>query len=448
MCAAAKAKAKAQPKTRISASYFGKRPREVRSEQESRQRQAKTQRMALLDDSALSLQLLDMAAGKQTLGEFVKQVRAAQRAQHAARAVTRKQELRTLAEYRKTIAPAKIKELEESGAVPGSCFVALPSDDGMQRFKCNARFADAAGKVCAVSALQSGKDKFGASLEQWWLRHHEPYQENVGSAALGIEDKTIETSACRREGFCVHQGVGKELYRFRHRFFLKLKLVFKPNTDARLLLRDSFVVARFRGEHLRTGDEAIRFYHIGLPIFNPYRVMLLQLQQAPDPCELDPKEGRLYVSEIGIFQEDYLAMETFPRQSMRWTVKFYIVEELESPCDYMAPNPIPIVEYTEARDEFQFWNAARGARAAGLDLVLAGYAALAGCGLAGLEDGEEDADAPLPEPICDDEPVDEEPSALDELFEDLADALADPSDGGLPAFGTCTSITCFAQSYT
>jgi hypothetical protein len=389
--------------------------------------------MALLDASALSLQVLEMAAGNQTMAVFVKQMRAAQRVQHAASAETRQQQLRTLSAYRKTIAPAKIIELEESGVVPARCFEALPSDDGMQRFRCNARFADAAGKVCAVSALQSGNDKFGATLEQWWLRHHEPYQENVGNTLVSIEDKKIKIPACRREGFCVHQGVGKQVYRFRHAFFLKLKLVFKPKTDARLLLKESFVVARFRGEHLHTGDELVRFYHIGLPIFNPYRVMLLELQQVADPCELDPKEGRLYVSETGMFQEDYLALGTFPRESMRWTVKFYIVEELDSPCDHMAPNPIPIVEYTESLDELQFWNAARGRRAAVLDLVLAGYAALAGIGLEDLDDEDAADDAPLPEPIRDDEPVDEEPSGLDELLLDLEDAFADASAGGLPS---------------
>jgi hypothetical protein len=68
-----------------------------------------------------------------------------------------------------------------------------------------------------------------------------------------------------------------------------------------------------------------------------------------------------------------------------------------------------------------------------LDLVLAGYAALAGIGLEDLDDEDADDDAPLPEPIRDDEPVDEEPSGLDELLLDLEDAFADASAGGLPS---------------
>ena len=96
MCAAAKAKAKSLPKTRLSASYLGKRPREVRREQESRQRQATTQRMALLDASALSLQVLEMAAGNQTMAVFVKQMRAAQRAQHATAAA---EDLSSISKY-------------------------------------------------------------------------------------------------------------------------------------------------------------------------------------------------------------------------------------------------------------------------------------------------------------------------------------------------------------
>ena len=231
-----------------------------------------------------------------------------------------------------------VQDVVQTGLVPASGLVSLPSTGAVQSFWYTETQTAQTGKVAAALSManRSGVPK---QINQDFVVGHQPEKPDVKMAdAVCHLPKVAE---CRKAGVCVCKPETKPRLRFRNALYAVVKSHFKPNTPNRPLLTDGFLFLKLEGHNLTTDEESWCFAHVGFSLISPYRLTFQRMALEADPGELAPRPGRLYLGATYDYRFDFRFLEELQRSGVQWKVSFYCLESTEELVEHLRPSPVP-----------------------------------------------------------------------------------------------------------
>lgn len=149
---------------------------------------------------------------------------------------------------------------------------------------------------------QNQATDIGSQLEAEWQRLHLAV-EHEDTPDLPTEE--IGASACAAAGLCLCTDNGRRVRRLTAALDVHMRKRFPPNSEARNLLLEGFVVMCLTGEPsaedyedvVMADDSAFvtAYFHVGLHYLRPFRPTMMALDIVDSGDEAPAVDGRLYV---------------------------------------------------------------------------------------------------------------------------------------------------------
>ena len=120
------------------------------------------------------------------------------------------------------------------------------------------------------------------------------------------------------------------MWRLRNALYLATKRFTAAAGDRYLLLRQSYLVAHFRGQRLEH-ETLDMWLHFGLHIASPYRICFHGIEVVDIlPDGLPPDPARLHITSLGWAKSEFFALEPLLQRD-KWDIMWYKLESTHRP---------------------------------------------------------------------------------------------------------------------
>ena len=359
-------------------------------------------------------------------------------------------------QYSDSVGKGLVEELAQTGLVPSSGLVSVPSTGAVQTFWYNEETEIKQTGQVASSLAKAQTSGVSKQIKEAFIEAHQP--ERTDAKMIAGVGRLTKIPECMKAGMCVCKPSTRHRLHFRNSVYSVLKSHFRPGTPNRSMLSDGYIIVKLTGQDNVTDDETCCYGHIGFALLSPYRMSFQSLVVQPDPGELAPRPGRLYFGASYNYSYDFKFFEELKKDNVSWAISFFSLESTEEVVEHLKPSPVPALPLFGGK-AYPIWSG-KGRQTSdaskvdleevskAMDRIVecheAGQAGSGDAAASSVDVGELEGEVDAIEPGTDDKGDSVEPSELDKLIaeardEDIAND-DDESVGGVDAAGDADDL--------